>query len=133
MTIHNKYPLFRIDELFDQLQGAAIFSKIGLSSSYHQLKIMEKDIPKVAFQTHYKHYEFVIMSFGLTSSLAAFISLVNEVYKLFLDLFVILFSDDIVVYSKSKKEHESHLRMLWGCLRRINYMLIIQSVSSGFF
>ena len=117
VTIKNKYPLPRIDDLFDLLQGACVFSKMDLRSGYHQLKIRATDVPKIAFRTRYGHYEFVVMSFGLTNAPAAFMSLMNGIFKPYLDLFVIVFIDDILVYSKSKKEHEEHLRMVLEMLR----------------
>ena len=117
VTIKNKYPFPRNDDLFDQLQGACTFSKINLRSRYHQLKIRAADVPKTAFRTRYGHYEFLVMSFRFTNSPAAFMSLMNEIFKPYLDLFVIVFIDDILVYSKSKKEHEEHLRMVLEVLR----------------
>ncbi|KAL5567827.1 hypothetical protein UlMin_024402 [Ulmus minor] len=110
LTIKNKYLLPRIDDLFDQLKGAAKFSKIDLRSGYHQLKIKDSDVPKTAFRTRYGHYEFMVMPFGLTNAPAAFMDMMNRIFAKYLDKFIIVFIDDILVYSKNPKEHEEHLR-----------------------
>ena len=117
VTIRNKYPLPRIDDLFDQLQGAKVFSKSDLRSGYHQLRIREPDIPKTTFRTRYGHYEFLVMSFGLTNAPAVFMDLMNRVFRPYLDLFVIFFIDDILVYSRSELEHERHLGLVLQTLR----------------
>ena len=111
-TICNQYPLPRIDELFDQLQGSRVYSKIDLRSGYHQLKVRENDVSKTAFRTRYGHYEFLVMPFELTNAPAAFIDLMNRVFQPYLDRFVIIFIDDILVYSGSSEEHSEHLRIV---------------------
>ncbi|GJX49854.1 putative reverse transcriptase domain-containing protein [Tanacetum coccineum] len=118
LTIKNRYPLPRIDDLFDQLQGARYFLKIDLQSGYHQLRVHEDDIPKTAFRTRYRHFEFTVMPFGLTNAPAVFMDLMNRVCKPYLDKFVIVFIDDILVYSKSKDEHEVHLRLVLELLKK---------------
>ncbi|KAA0061793.1 ty3-gypsy retrotransposon protein [Cucumis melo var. makuwa] len=117
VTVKNHYPLPRIDDLFDQLQGATVFSKIDLRSGYHQLRIRDSDIPKTALCSRYGHYEFIVMSFDLTNAPAVFMDLMNRVFKDFLDTFVIVFIDDILVYSKTVVEHEDHLHQVLGTLR----------------
>jgi hypothetical protein len=112
VTIKNKYPLPRIDLLFDQIAGAQVFSKIDLRCSYHQIKIRAEDIPKMAFSMRYGLYEYLVMSFGLTNALAHFIYRMNFVFMLKLDKPIMVFIDDILVYSKSMKEHEEHLRVM---------------------
>ncbi|KAL0540235.1 hypothetical protein IC582_024468 [Cucumis melo] len=117
VTVKNRYPLPRIDDLFDQLQGATVFSKIDLRSGYHQLRIKDGDVPKTTFRSRYGHYEFIVMSFGLTNAPAVFMDLMNRVFREFLDTFVIVFIDDILIYSKTEPEHEEHLRMVLQTLR----------------
>ena len=118
VTIRNRYPLPRIDDLFDQIQGARVFSKIDLRSGYHQLRIRESDIPKTTFKTRYGHYEFLVMPFGLTNASAAFMDLMNRVFRPYLDRFVIVFIGDILVYSRSELEHERHLGLVLQTLRQ---------------
>ncbi|GJU29340.1 putative reverse transcriptase domain-containing protein [Tanacetum coccineum] len=118
LTVKNRYPLPRIDDLFDQLQGSRVYSKIDLRSGYHQLRVREEDIPKTAFRTRYGHYEFQVMPFGLTNAPAVFMDLMNRVCKPYLDKFVIVFIDDILIYSKSRKEHEEHLKLILRLLKK---------------
>ncbi|WVZ75872.1 hypothetical protein U9M48_023894, partial [Paspalum notatum var. saurae] len=117
VTIKNKYPLPRIDDLFDQLQGACVFSKIDWRSGYHQMKICPSDIPKTAFITRFGLYEYTVMSFGLTNPPAYFMNLMNKVFMEYLDKFVVVFIDDILIYSKTEEEHEEHLRLVLQKLR----------------
>ncbi|GJY29064.1 putative reverse transcriptase domain-containing protein [Tanacetum coccineum] len=114
----NRYPLPRIDDLFDQLQGSRLYSKIDLRSGYHQLRVREEDILKTTFRTRYGHYEFQVMPFGLTNAPAVFMDLLNRVCKSYLDKFVIVFIDDILIYSKSRKEHEGHLKLILRLLKK---------------
>ena len=117
VTVKNKYPLPRIDDLFDQLRGARCFSKIDLRTGYHQLRVREQDIPKTAFHASRGLYEFVVMPFGLTNAPAAFMDLMNRIFHLYLDQFIIVFVDDILIYSSSEAEHEHHLRIALQTLR----------------
>ena len=117
VTIKNKYPLPRVDDLFDQLKSASVFSKINLRSGCHQLKIKEEHIHKTAFRTGYGHYEFVVMPVGLTNALAAFMDMMNQVLDGFLDQFFIVFIDNILIYSRSKQEHEEHLQLALQTLK----------------
>jgi hypothetical protein len=117
VTIKNKYPLPRIDDLFDQLKDVKYFSKIDLRLGYYQLKIWLSDTPKTAFVTRYGQYEFTIMPYGLTNALAYFMNLMNKVFMEELDKFVAVFIDDILIYSRSAEEHEQHLRVILNKLR----------------
>ncbi|WMV29985.1 hypothetical protein MTR67_023370 [Solanum verrucosum] len=117
VTIKNKYPLPRLDDLFDHLQGASYFSNIYLGSSYHKLWVKENDIPKMALQTQYGHYDFLVMSFGLTNAPTAFMDLMNRMFKQYLDMFVIVFIDDILIYSMREDEHTDHLMIVLQVLR----------------
>ena len=117
VTVKNKYPLSSIDDLFDQLQGAQYFSKIDLRSGYHQLRIREADVSKTAFRTRYGHHEFPVMSIKLTNAPATFMDLTNKVFRPYVDQFVVVFIDDILVYSKSMEEHVYHLRIILQTLR----------------
>ncbi|GJU82477.1 putative reverse transcriptase domain-containing protein [Tanacetum coccineum] len=118
LTVKNRYPLLRIDNLFDQLQGSRVYSKIDLRSGYHQLRFQEENILKAAFRTCYGHYEFQVMLFGLTNALTVFMDLINRVCKPYLDKFVIVFIDDILIYSNNKKEHEEHLKLILRLLKK---------------
>jgi hypothetical protein len=117
VTVKNKYPLPEIIDLFDQLHGACIFCKIDLRSEYHQLKIRESDIPKMTFISRYGLYEYKVMSFGLTNALTYFMYLMNKVFMEYLDKFIVVFIDDILVYSKNEEEHIEHLHMILQKLR----------------
>ena len=117
VTIKNRYPLPRIDDLFNQLRGVRVYFKIDLFTGYHQLRVREKDIPKTAFRIHYGHFEFTVMPFGLTNAPAAFMDLMHKVFQPYLDQFVVFFMDDILIYSQSKWEHEYHLRIVLQLLR----------------
>ncbi|GKF11141.1 putative reverse transcriptase domain-containing protein [Tanacetum coccineum] len=118
LTIKNRYPLPRIDDLFDQLQGLSVYSKIDLRSGYHQLRVRDEDIPKTTFRTRYGHYEFQVISFGLTNAPSVFMDLMNRVCKPYLDKFVIVFIDDILIYSHNEEEHANHLRIILELLKK---------------
>nr|GFB15721.1 putative reverse transcriptase domain-containing protein [Tanacetum cinerariifolium] len=117
LTMKNRYLLLKIDDLFDQLQGSRVYSKIDLRSGYHQLRVREEVIPKTAFKTHYGDYEFQVMPFGLTNVPTVFMDLMNRVCKPYLDRFAIIFIDDILIYSKNRKEHEEHLKLILNLLK----------------
>ncbi|GJR16858.1 putative reverse transcriptase domain-containing protein [Tanacetum coccineum] len=114
----DRYPLPRIDDFFDQLQGSSVYSKIDLRSGYHQLRFWEEDIPKTTFRTRYGHHEFQVMPFGLTNAPTVFMDQMNRVCKPYLDKFVIIFIDDILIYSKSKEEHVEHLKLILELLKK---------------
>ena len=118
LTVKNKYPLPRIDDLFDQLKGASIFSKIDFRSGYHQLKIKDVDVHKTTFRTRYGHYEFLVMPCGLTNAPVAFMDLMNRVFRPYMDKFVVVFINDILVYSKDRENHDTHLRVVLETLRK---------------
>nr|GFA02314.1 putative reverse transcriptase domain-containing protein [Tanacetum cinerariifolium] len=132
LTVKNRYPLPRIDDLFDQLQGSSVYSKIDLRSGYHQLRVREEDIPKTTFKTRYGHFEFQVMPLGLTNVPAVFMDLMNQVCKPYLDKFVIVFIDDILIYSKDEKEHEEHLKAILKLLKKEELYAKFPSVNFGF-
>ncbi|KAK8582359.1 hypothetical protein V6N13_032113 [Hibiscus sabdariffa] len=117
VTIKNKYPLARIEDLFDQLRDASVFSKINLRSDYYQMRVKDVDVPKNAFKTCYGHYEFLVMPFGLTNAPAAFMDLMNRIFNPYLDKFVFVFIDDILIYSRNKDKHSKNLRIVLQTLR----------------
>ena len=118
ITVKNKYPLPRIDDLFNQLKGASVFSKIDLRSGYHQLRINDMDVHNTAFRTWYEHYEFLVMPFGLTNAPTAFMDLMNRVFRSYVDRFVIVFIENILVYSKDRENHDTQLRIVLETLRK---------------
>nr|GEX76913.1 putative reverse transcriptase domain-containing protein [Tanacetum cinerariifolium] len=118
LTIKNRYPLLRIDDLFDHLQGSSVYLKIDLRLGYHQLRVRDQDVPKTAFRTRYGHYKFQVMPFGLTNAPAVFMDLMNRVCKPYLDKFVIVFIDNILIYSKNEKKHEEHLKAILELLKK---------------
>ncbi|GKF24785.1 putative reverse transcriptase domain-containing protein, partial [Tanacetum coccineum] len=118
LTVKNHYPLPRINDLLNRLQGSSVYSKIDLRLGYHQLRVRKEDIQNTTFRTRYGHYEFQVMPFGLTNALAVFMDLMNRVCKPYLDKFVIVFNDDMLIYSKNKKEHEEHLKAILELLKK---------------
>jgi hypothetical protein len=129
ITIKNKYPLPCIDILFDQLSRAKIFSKIDLRSGYHQIKIRSKDIPKTAFSTRYDLYEYLVMSFGLINAPTYLMYLMNLVFMPEFDKFMVVFIDDILIYSKNADDHEEHLRVVLTKLREHKLYAMFSNVS----
>jgi len=117
LTIKNKYPLSRIDDLLDQLRGASVFSKIHLRSGYHQILVKPDDVQKTAFRSRYGHYEYVVMPFGVNSAPTVFMDYMNRIFCPYLDKFVVMFMDDILIYSKNREEHVDHLRVVLEVLR----------------
>jgi len=117
VTIKNRYPLPRIDDLMDQLVGARVFSKIDMRSGYHQIKVKDEDMQKTAFRTHYGHYEYSVMPFGVTNAPGVFMEYMNRIFHAYLDRFVVVFIDDILIYSKSEEEHAEHLRIVLQVLK----------------
>ena len=117
-TIKNRYPLPQIDDLFDQLRGSWVDFEINLCTSYHQLRVREADIPKMTFRTRYGHFKFTVMPFKLTNAPAAFVDLMHRVFQPYLDRFVVVFVDDILIYFKSEKDHKGHLRVVLQTLRK---------------
>ena len=118
MKVKNKYPLPKIDDLFDKLKGTGVFSKIDMPSRYHQLRIKDADVHKTTFRTRYGHYKFLVMLFGLTNERSVFMDLMNRVFRLFLDQFVVVYIDDILVYSKDREDHDKHLRVVLETFRK---------------
>ena len=117
MTVKNRYPLSRIDDLMDQLVGARVFSKIDLRSGYHHIRVKSEDIHKTTFRTRYGHYEYSVMLFGVTNAPGVFMEYMNRIFNTYLDQFVVVFIDDILIYSKSEREHVEHLRILLQVLK----------------
>jgi len=117
LIIKNKYPIPRIDVLLDQLRGAAVFSKIDLRSGYHQILVKPEDVHKMALRSRYRHFEYVVMPFGVTNAPTIFLDYMNRIFRSYLDQFVVVFIDDILIYSESREEHVEHLRVVLEILR----------------
>nr|GEX04324.1 putative reverse transcriptase domain-containing protein [Tanacetum cinerariifolium] len=130
LTVKNRYPLPRIDDLFYQIQGSSVYSKIDLRSGYHQLMVREEDILKTAFRTRYEHYEFQVMPFGLTNAPAMFMDLINRMCKPYLDKFVIVFIDDILIYSKNKQEHKEHHKLILELLKKEQFIVLSEDLEA---
>ena len=131
VTIKNRYPLPRIDDLMDQLVGARVFSKIDLRSGYHQIKVKDEDMQKTAFRTRYGHYEYKVMPFGVTNAPGVFMEYMNRIFHEYLDQFVVVFIDDILIYSKTEAEHAEHLKIVLQVLKEKKLYANCLSVSSG--
>ena len=117
VTVKNRYPLLRIDDLLDYLKGERVYSKIDLRTGYHQLRVRKTDIPKTAFRTWYRHFEFTVMPFGLTNAPTSFMDLMHRVFQPYLDQFVVVFIDVILIYSQYEEKHEHHLRIVFQSLK----------------
>ena len=124
--VKNRYPLPRIDDLFNQLRGARVYSKIDFHTSYHQLRVRETNIPKTAFRTRYGHFEFMVIPFGLIYVPTAFMDLLHRVFQPYLDQFVVVFLDDILIYSQSERKHEYHLRIFFTVAERPSIVRQVQ-------
>ena len=124
-TIKNRYPLPRIDDLFDQLRRVQVYSNINLCTGYHPLRVRKTDIPKTTFKTQYGHFEFTVMPFGLTNAPTTFMDLMHRVFQPYLDRFIVVFMVDILIYSKSEEDHEGHLRIVFQTLREHQFVFQI--------
>ena len=126
VTVKNKYPLLRINDLMNQLQGAVVFSKIDMRYEYHQIRVKEENIPKTAFRMRYGHYEFMVMSFGLTNAPAVFMDYMNRIFRPYVGKFVVVFIDDILIYSRTKKECKERFKVVLGILREKLYTKLLK-------